>query len=232
MPNCWKIKVNNGSTKQSNEQLSFIGGYPSLPQGVNVPECSLCGNQQSFIFQIAFPEEHKWSGLSLAVFSCTSCADEEHLIPEMLQGSLQGIDIPNGFLESYQKNFRFIIFDTKTSHLNESYKQKVSYKTLELELCDKPDLNCNKVGGEPTWLLEDESPMSYGEGNDMHFLLQLVPDAQFELVDGAAPQMELNLMGEAEPSLEPYYQLFNGNAIYLFGSSDRGLPSVYAVTQI
>jgi hypothetical protein len=226
------MKINCESVEQGEGESSFIGGRPKLPQNIDIPKCELCSEEQSFLFQIAFPEEHHWSGMTLAVFICTSCVDERYLIPEMLQGPLQGVDIPDGFLESYQKNFRFVVFDTKLAELRDNYEPRVRYKPIELEVNQESLINCNKVGGESAWLLDDENPASYDGKHKMHFLLQLMSDTQFELLDDAPPMMELNLIGEPEPSSERYYQLFNGNAIYLFGTSDAENSLVYAITQI
>ena len=64
--------------KQIEEDLSFVGGYPRIPSESGLPECRLCRSRQTFFFQVAFPPEHPWSGLSLAVFQCTACVDENY----------------------------------------------------------------------------------------------------------------------------------------------------------
>lgn len=233
MANCWILNVNNGEAIQNDNQLSFIGGHPRLPKNVNIPSCSLCGQQQSFMLQVAFPDEdeHEWSGFSLAIFTCTSCANEEHLIPEMLQMPLHNVNIPKEFLKNYQKNFRFLVFNTNEGILREDYIDKVIYKPIDLQLNNDPNTNTNKIGGIANWILEDESPSKYDGSSEMYFLMQIEQDYEFEIADNAPRQMELDLSGSPALSEDSFYQLFNSNFIYLFGVKDRAMPLVYAITQ-
>lgn len=108
MESSYLLKLDQSNQKQNESDLSFIGGQPCIPPSIEMPVCELCGAEQTFFFQVAFPEGHVWQGLSMAVFACTSCAHEEYLIPEMLQGALPNADIPEGFLDSYQRNFKII----------------------------------------------------------------------------------------------------------------------------
>lgn len=216
---------------QTGSEPCFIGGKPVLPRNQAIPPCALCGADQTFFFQVAFPDDHVWEGLSLAVFSCTSCADENHLIPEMLSGTLTGADIPKGFLINYQRNFHFAVFETSQGELSAQYQERVRFRPIRLE---RTDSNCRigQVGGVPTWVLEDESPATYDAQVPMHFLLQLDAGLEFETVQEAPPQMEVGLAGGVEPSPYDFYQLFIGNAIYLFGTSSRTPALVYAITQV
>lgn len=231
MATCWKLNIGDGFS-QVESQKSFIGGKPVIPENIDVPKCKLCGEEQSFIFQVEFPEKHCWSGLSLALFFCVACADENHLIPEMLEGPLHGVNIPKDFLVDYQKNFKFIVYKTDTGFLKTDYVEKVSYKPIDLEFITDSNFSGSKIGGSPAWLLEDESPGQYDGSYSMNFLLQIEQDMRFDIVDNAPHQVEIGLMGDSEPSPNSYYQLFNGNKIYLFGVSDCDVPLVYAITQI
>ncbi len=65
----------------------------------------------------------------------------------------------------------------------------------------------------------------------MFFLLQLLQGFQFEINEVATRQIELGLDGAAQPSPLSYYQLFIGNKIFLFGTEDRAMPLVYAISQ-
>ena len=231
--NSWKIEI-LPDTIQTLEYFSFIGGKPCIPEGEQIPICELCGLQQSFMLQIAFPSEHVWKGFSLAIFSCTSCADENHFIPKMLDGQLKNADIPKGFLNNYQKNFQFIVFPTGKGVVKDNYKEKVKFQAIELKHSGDPLLPGNKIGGEPNWLLEDEAPATYDKTYSMHFLMQLQSNFKFDLVEDAPKQIELDLMGDQAPSPFNHYVLFIGNAIYLFGTSPDGIdpPLVYAITQV
>jgi hypothetical protein len=78
--------------------LSFIGGKPCLPSDKTVPVCKLCGAEQTFFYQVAFPKGHIWENTSMAVFFCTSCVDENYLIPKMIDDVLLDANIKKGFL--------------------------------------------------------------------------------------------------------------------------------------
>lgn len=205
---------------------------PKLRADESIPVCGLCGLPQTFFLQIAFRENHPWAGLSLAVFACISCADESHLIPEMLSAGLRKVEIPDGFLSSYQRNFRFLVFETKTAVLRTDYRERVKFLRLDLIETDDATVNESKIGGTPNWILEDETPKSYGKAVPMFFLMQFLSDLQFPILAEAPPQMKLGLAGLPEPSRMRCYKLFLGNLTYLFGTISPSNPSVYAITQI
>jgi hypothetical protein len=232
MPGCWILDEIANAGLQKEGHTSFIGGKPLLPQGVSVPECKLCGAKQSFFFQVAFPDAHAWSGLTMSVFSCTSCADEDHLIPRMLNVPLHDADIPESFLTEYQDNFRFLVFESKLGKIKHDYAEKVKFKPLHLRLVDDPRAGGNKVGGMPNWILEDEAPRSYAAKYEMYFIMQLEAGSLFDILESAPSQMEIGLRGSPEPSPSRSYQLFNGNQIFMFGVRDHKNPLVYVLTQI
>jgi hypothetical protein len=232
MLRCWMIDEIVNPSLQAIEHTSFIGGKPLMPRGTNVPKCNLCEAKQTFFLQLSFPDGHSWSGLTIAIFSCTSCADANRLIPKMLNTTLLGADIPEGFLEQYQENFHFLVFETVSGIINQSYAEKIKYKPLHLRAVADSLADGNKIGGVPKWILEDESPRSYANRYEMFFLLQLKEDMKFDILDSASPQMMIGLQGNPELSSDRYYQLFIGNKIFMFGVCDPLNPLVYALTQI
>jgi len=223
----WKL---SRKSESQGEQASYIGGKPSLPAGTTIPVCKLCGQVETFMFQVAFPSGADWSGRTLGCFACMKCADENFLIPEMLNTQLHGADVPAGFLNSYQRNFAFLVFPTEDGRIVEDYDEQVAFVALEVSANAGPG-DFGKIGGSPDWVLDDESPATYDSSAPMVFLLQVTPGIQFNIVDGAAPQIELDIFGKPAPSPLDYYQLFLGNALYLFGTS-AGSPLVYAITQV
>jgi hypothetical protein len=231
MSECFHVRLISDQTPQLPGAESFIGGKPRLPLGQGIPVCKLCGKEQTFFFQVAFPAHHAWAGHSLAVFACTECAHENALIPEMLAGPLRGKDIPEGFLDVYQANFRFIVFQTISGALRDTYNERIKFKRIDLIRTDDPNIQGAKLGGNPTWLLEDETPLSYAGNIPMFFLLQVPQGFQFETVEEAPPQVELGLDGAPQLSPLGYYQLFIGNAAFLFGTKDQHRHLVYAITQ-
>lgn len=216
---------------QTGDESSFIGGLPALPTDFQIPRCKLCGSEQTFFFQLEFPAGHVWSGVSLAVFSCTSCADENSLISEMLTCQMPGADIPLGFLDSYQTTFRFLVFRRDSAQLVKSYKKKIAFKRIRLDPMDLHS-EVGQVGGTPAWILENEFPKSYDSQIPMEFLLQLRSGLKFPTLSSAAPQIELDISGRPKPSPEPFYQLFLGNELYLFGTVGLSTRLVYAITQV
>jgi len=230
MNRCCALRVGEAAP-QGPADHSYIGGIPKLPAGRKTPRCNLCNNEQSFLFQIAFPQGHFWDGFSIASFICTLCADERFLIPEMLQQGLFEANIPKGFLDDYQVNFSFLVFKNENLASHNSYKPRVRFKRLEFEPVEQ-DFEGSKIGGAPSWMLEDESPRSYAGVHPMFFLLQLRQEFQFDLYEDAPRQVELALDGTQKISSLAYYQIFNGNSVYLFGTENRTEPLVYAVTQI
>ena len=123
----WSLHIRSGA--QSN-QKSFFGGKPRLPCGTEIPICRLCGARQTFYFQVAFPEGATWAGNTLGVFSCTRCAYENHLIPDMLACALRGADIPEGFLTDYQKNFAFVVFPTDQGSIVGDYEESILFSEI------------------------------------------------------------------------------------------------------
>jgi hypothetical protein len=225
------IRVESGHAPQTEGDRSFVGGVPRLPQGQAIPTCTLCGAEQTFFFQLAFPREHEWEGQSLAVFACTSCADEDQLIPEMLTGQLRGAEVPSTFLSGYQRNFRFLVFPSDSGLPCASYQERVLFKRIRLEPSEDERLLADKVGGIPAWVLDDESPRS-SDGRPLVFLLQLTQGWEFEIAATTRRQVELGLDGKPRPTKRNSYRLFLGNAIYLFGPRFPGAPLVYAITQV
>jgi hypothetical protein len=210
------------------DQSSFVGGKPHLPEEQSIPTCELCGNSQSFMFQVAFPLDEIWGGRSIAVFFCVHCADEDFLVPEMLPDHLHECLIPDGFLTSYQRNFAFLVFPTAEAMIVRNYEEQVAFRAIEF-VENRADAEFGKIGGSPEWELENEAPASYG-AVAMEFLLQLTQGLEFDRIPGTRPQVDLDLSGRPVHSPRDCYQLFLGNAVYLFGTAS-GEPLVYAITQ-
>lgn len=130
MKNIWNCILE--TTEQNPAHDSFIGGIPKLPHDTTNPVCSLCGHEMSFMFQIAFPDDHFWAGKTLALFFCLDCFGHEFCIPEMPQGdSLYHVEIPEGFLNSYQRNFKVLVFDTKDGVPCNDYCERVAFRKID-----------------------------------------------------------------------------------------------------
>ncbi|APC40325.1 hypothetical protein [Clostridium estertheticum] len=195
MEQCYVLKINEEKNIQENSDLCFIGGYPRIPISATIPKCKLCNKEQTFMFQVAFPENHVWYGLSMAIFACTSCAKEGYFIPEMLNVHLKGANIPLGFLDKYQKNFKSMIFETSEARVQTDYCEKVKFKKWDLIKATNNKINKNKIGGIPKWVLDDETPSTYNYENSMFFIMQIFEEFEFEKSPKAPPQIELSLTG-------------------------------------
>lgn len=204
-----------------------IGGDPQLPPDVSWPDCRLCGAALTFFFQLAFPSSHAWSGKTLAMFSCVACADEAHLIPEMLQGPLQDATVPAAFLAAYQRNFRTFVFSTGQDVAHRYSAPILFHSVTYSPLGALPRIG--QMGGRPDWLLAPEAPAKRDDGAPFAFLFQLDEDLRFPIHPGAPVAMEINLFGKPEPGPHRFYQLFLGNRIFFFGA---GEGDVYIITQI
>jgi hypothetical protein len=239
----YSLCIDEKQAPQDPQTLSFIGGYPRIPIAEDLPKCQLCGAEQSFFFQVAFPKNHVWRDLSIAVFACTSCDDEKYCVPEMLppgnpdvesdRGGLYGVHIPEGFLKTYQRNFRFIVFPTGRGERRTEYVPKVAYKKLKLSAEKGCKGEIGIVGGKPQWIQGDETPASYDGHVPMKFLMQVHEDLKFDILPDAPAQMEYDFFsGELHPSPMRYYQLFLGNCLYFFGTSPPHEPLTYVLLQI
>lgn len=225
------VETDNLEQMQEPNISSFIGGYPKIPINISLPKCELCGSEQTFFFQVAFPDNHPWSSKAMALFSCTSCAKKGYFIPEMLEGQLSGADIPKDFIHSYQRNFKLIVFESENGVIRNEYIQKIGYKEIKLQEMDDPDIYENKVGGNPSWLLEDEAPTTYNKTVQMFFIMQILENYRFDILQTAPGQATLGFGNEIEYSENNYYELFLGNNLYFFGTL-HGEPQVYIITQI
>lgn len=127
-------------------------------------------------------------------------------------------------------NFRFLVFETTTAHRRREYTEKVRFKRWELKPTSNPRTPGNKIGGEPNWILDDESPLRYRSVVPMVLLLQTKRRIRFDIVEGAPQQVEIHFFDLALPP-KPYYSLFVGNALYFFGTQDPGERFVYVITQ-
>lgn len=209
---------------------AFIGGRPHLPPAVPLPVCLLCGEGLTFFFQVAFPPGHPWEGRQLALFACTSCYDEDSVIPAMLDGPLAGADVPSELIDRYQTNFRLIVSEAAHAVPRDDYEPRVAFRRLLLVAAEDAEEPRGKVGGEPVWILDDESPRSFDGTVPAVFLMQLDEGLHYAVLPGAPPQMTMTLFDGIQPSDEPSYTLFVDNGLYFFGSA-AGRPLVYVLPQ-
>jgi hypothetical protein len=203
--------------------LSFVGGRPFLPPATETPACGVCSARMCFFFQVALPAGHRWQGALVALFHCISCCSEDALIPEMIDAPLQGAEIPRGFLTRFQTTFRIVVGDAATALPRDDYEPLIEHAPI--------DQSAWRVGAEPQWLLDDETPGSYESLDDPAFLFQVPFGMTFPRRSNAPLQKTLDLAGEVVDAERPYYELFLGNASYFFGFGSAAPGRTYVVTQ-
>lgn len=214
----------NSVTSNPGLPSSHIGGRPFMDVGTEVPSCTICSTRMCFFFQILMPADHRWSDSVVAVFHCVNCCSEESLIPEMLSDPLKGAAIPQGFLKRYQSNFRIVVADRTNGEYRREYDPMIQSSPIDSSLW--------RVGGEPEWVLDDETPASYGAHLDPVFLFQVPSGMLFPTCATAPPQKTLDLESRMVDADGGNYELFLGNMLYLFGFGAPASDHVYVVTQV
>jgi len=188
----------------------------------------------TYFVQLSIPVSGgNWAGKSVLLFACTDCVDEDYLIPELLESGLRDAVVPAGFIEKCQTNFRLIVCSTDEAVIRTDYQERVVFQPLEQRSVSTQPMAA-KIGGNPRWILDDESPSRLSSGDTFVFLGQLTNDKPWPIVDGAPPQMEpdYSQRGKASrPSSYREYSLFVDNTIYLFGVDSPGYHGVYVIVQ-
>lgn len=211
--------------------LSFVGGQPLLPPRLELPACRLCGEPQTFFFQIAFPESHPWAGKVLAVFACTRCTPGDYLTPSSNPPD-DWHNLPDGYLDRYELNFRLQVFNANEPVVvRQDYVPVLRYERIELKKTGRLRSRGTRVGGEPYWYLSDDTPRSY-MGSPLAFLMQLEPNWAFTKLPEAPPQAEPVWFPTDPPHrTDDLYFLFGGVPLYFFGTTALPRPRVYVLNQ-
>jgi hypothetical protein len=215
--------------QQIADNRSHIGGFPILPSQINLPSCKICGFPMTFFFQVEFPRKHIWQGKNMSVFACTQSSRIECQLLNLRNNTNFDIptEIPNGFLETYQTNFRTIVFETTDlSEMRTDYIPVLRYESLVLKRLSYAKSRKSKVGGLPAWFSFDQTPSGY-EGHKVEFLMQIEARWQFAKLDIAPFQAKVDWLsgGYWENGL---YDLFSGTALLFFGTSHS---KVYLVNE-
>ena len=215
------------------------GGVEPLLERPSQPVCRLCRSALSFFFQVAFPPRLPWSDWTLAVFACTDCGSERHLVPESPRGRLKAANISQSFYSRYQSNFRFLAFPSTDAVPRRDYVPRVAFKSWRMlpmagPAPRKATLFSGRqgrvvVGGRPRWLTEDEAPATYARNEPMTFLMHVPEGYRFGRLSGAPPQV-FPRFGFPE-RIERDYSLFVRNALFFFGTADPSLGAVFVVPQ-
>jgi hypothetical protein len=182
----------------------------------------------TFFFQIAFPEKHVWEGKVMVFFHCTSCRDFQQFYPSITYVRTQ-INIPDGYLDTYQTNCRIWVFDADESKvLRDDFAKRVKFERLEFERINpRPRYDdWTKVGGTPAWgVYRDvakEDHELYKEitymGGGVEFLMQIEPDWEFTRL----PDAPLQILFAFSAKESTPYKLFGG-PIKLFGTTSKQL---------
>ena len=207
--------------RQDGSEMSHVGGHPKLPSDLALPVDPQTGDGMTFFFSIDLSFQPSWTGKVLSVFAVTSRFSEDDCIPELFTTASPGYDVPAGALTTYQRLFRIFVTDGRNGVLRDDYRPRVRYNTLR----QGPDLPSGAVRfGErdilPRWILDEESPGSYGGKERFSFLFQTEqgyryktrPDAPRQIV----PDYTAAASGGLTESLVDLYDLWVTNACYFF----------------
>lgn len=58
---------------QSDNELSFVGGLPMLPEGVEIPKYEKTNEDMTFFFQMCFPDNHLWQKNIVSILYYNIC---------------------------------------------------------------------------------------------------------------------------------------------------------------
>lgn len=220
--------------EQTEQDMSFKGGVPNIPDRFEVPCCSYCGAPLTFFFQVAFPKGHVWEGKVVAFFDCTSW---EHPNNPNLDWQLDiiytrdQIHIPDGLLDSYQKNFRILVFDAQEpTSLQPQFAEKLEFERLEFESANPRAryADATKLGGIPAWnhRVQGDHKM-YKEitymGGGVDFLMQIPEDWKFKRLPQAPLQYEYYQQYKEDVPRRQIYSPFKGASIKFFGTNSSYL---------
>jgi hypothetical protein len=188
-PRCASLRATCGtpggssasSRRRNARRLRFP---PSGPASQPWPSCGACNVPMTFFLQFAVPF---WRGDLLAIFSCTSCARADALIPP--DSATLG--------EHAGPRACFIRTAVASAVARSDAPVRVAFRRYALAHA-KASFAKTKTGGVPHWLMEPELAMS----DDEALLLQLEAGTSFETVDGAPLELfvgnQLYVFGHVE----------------------------------
>lgn len=230
----YKLEIVQSSNQEDSDR-SFRGGVPNMPAELALPKCKLCGADQTFFFQVAFPEKHIWNGWVMCVFNCTACSGELSLFNQ-LEPVDDPASLPDNYLDEYQDYFKVIVYPANSPN---SIMRKEARRVLKFERIVFEKLRANdrsgvsKIGGKPYWSYDELIPgmtenTSY-MGGKFVFIGQIA-DWYFPALDDAPPQAGI---GEEWHTKFHSYQLLLSSFLSFFGTTSPLLnpPRVWIFRQ-
>jgi hypothetical protein len=220
MPILWHADTNE---TQTSSVVSHVGGVPRLPSDLPLPKVPQSEDVMSFFFSLDLGFHPGHRNKVLSVFASTTTFDENDCIPQMFGTNTSGYDIPIGALDSYQRHFRIFVTPASGAILRDDYTTRIRFNVLhEAEALPQGAVRFGERRAQPQWVLNDESPGTYGGVDRFDFLFQTQEDYRFRLSTGAPRQMLPDFTGPAgalAPSLVDLYDLWARNAAYFFITS-------------
>ena len=220
------LKMRFLEQQQTFDESSFVGGIPKLPPSLPLPECKLCGDSQTFFLQVGYSSGHKWEGFSTAIFFCTSCVDEDHLIPRVIS-TKDGVILSNR-LDEDAPNYSLITFETASSVPRHEYTQRIKFKKISWHESKTARQRDSFIGENPKTSPLITMPQRYGHYNVI-FLFQIGKDTLFETLESAPTQAELVFPGLSGIIPKNAYQLFLGNTLVVIGIDSPSEKRTFAI---
>ncbi|GIW28737.1 MAG: hypothetical protein KatS3mg070_2100 [Meiothermus sp.] len=221
-------KLVPGPTRpQTEADISFRGGVPRMPAELELPRCQRCGDEQTFFFQVAFPEKHLWHGWVMCVFSCSSCFDKYDPSP---RGHYTAPDVlPDGYLDRLETDYRIILYpaDSPTARMRTEARQLLKFEEIRFEKLRVNNRHYEtKLGGKPFWI-DDPRPIEEIEYMGGHFVFigQFMEEFNFfPALEDAPPPKASGQWIRTKPVKA--YGLFHvgGNFLFFGTTSPRVIP--------
>ncbi len=217
MPSLWHL---DREETQDPSVRSHIGGLPRLPWDLILPHTAETGELMTFFFSIDLGFASRWQGKTLSVFATTTYFDENDCIPQMFANNTRGYDVPSGGLDAYQRQFRIFITEASDAILREDYPPRIRYNVIrDGQIPADKAISFGQQNIDPAWVLDDETPGTYGGTETFDFLFQTREHYRYSLVAGAPRQMVLDYTvdgNQLTPSLVEKYDLWINNAAFFF----------------
>ena len=217
MTELWHL---DGEETQDLTVRSHVGGLPQLPQDLDLPRTAETDELMTFFFSIDLGFASKWKGKTLSVFATTTYFDENDCIPQMFANNTKYYDVPNGALDAYQRQFRIFITEASAAILREDYPPRIRYNVIRNEkIPSNKAILFGQQNIDPVWILDDETPGTYGGTETFNFLFQTRERYRYSLVAGASRQMVLDYTVDGNqliPSLVDKYDPWINNAAFFF----------------
>lgn len=210
-----------GKRRPTTATECYLGGPSYLPATQDLPVCAFTGLPMTLFVHLHFPARHPYADRSLELFASTTFQKDALDFPEYA-----GRKVSNKALKKNQAMFQVRLFDANAGALREDYCPPLKQKFLDIvertEIRGVP----SKVGGKPNLAYPDHRPRTI-LGKPAVFLFQLQSRLRYARVAGGADQVVAGTRRKPVYGDQPFFELFSGSKLFVFGTPDFDPASVY-----